>query len=142
MDSPRFWIKSLLKGGSLGIYGDFLFAEMNQHGGSPMATILGPGAGFVEEVLNLTQGNLIQAAVGKDTHAGAEAVKFAKDNTPGANLWYLKSALNHMIYYRLMEYFSPGYLSRMKRRAKQDFGQTYWWAPEKSLPSRAPRFTD
>jgi hypothetical protein len=124
------WIAAFLKGGSLGLYGDFLFSgatQANQAG--PIAALLGPVAGLAEEAFKLTQGNIIQAMQGKDTNFGAEAVRFVKGNTPGASLWYAKAALDHIIFHQLQEYFSPGYLAQMQRRAQKEFGQSYWWAP-------------
>jgi hypothetical protein len=132
------WIAAMLKGGSLGIYGDFLFSESSQYGGSPVASMLGPVIGAGEDLMNLTQGNLMQAARGDDAHFGAELVKFAKGNTPGANLWYAKAALDHMVFHQLQEYFSPGYLARMRSRAQRDFGQSFWWEPGETSPDRAP----
>lgn len=137
----RNWIQAMLKGGSLGIYGDFLFSEATQHGQSPVASVMGPVIGMGESMFNLTQGNVIQALQGKDTHAGAEMVKFAKSNLPGANLWYAKAALDHMIFHRTQEYFSPGYLSTMRSRASREFGQRYWWEPGETMPDRAPDLT-
>ena len=134
----RNWIHAMLKGGSLGIYGDFLFSEQTQHGGSPVATIMGPVIGMGEDMLNLTQGNLVQLAQGKTTHAGAELVRFVKSNTPGANLWYAKAALDHLIFHQLQEYFSPGYLATMRSRAYREFGQQYWWEPGEVVPERGP----
>lgn len=138
---PRFGIAAMLKGGSLGLYGDFLFSESSRYGQSPFAAALGPVAGLAEDVLKLTQGNLMEAAQGKDTNAGAEAVRFVKGNTPGANLWYAKGALDHLIFHQLQEYFSPGYLRKMKRRSEKEFGQKYWWEPGEPVPERAPDLT-
>jgi len=134
----RNWIHAMLKGGSLGIYGDFLFSEATQHGQSPVASVMGPVIGMGESMFNLTQGNVVQALQGKDTHAGAELVKFVKGNLPGANLWYAKAALDHMIFHRMQEYFSPGYLSTMRSRAYREFGQQFWWEPGEVMPDRAP----
>lgn len=134
----RNWIQAMLKGGSLGIYGDFLFSEQTQHGGSPVASVLGPVIGMGEDILNLTQGNLVQLAQGKTTNAGAELVRFAKSNMPGANLWYTKAALDHMVFHQLQEYFSPGYLSTMRSRAYREFGQQFWWEPGEIAPDRGP----
>jgi hypothetical protein len=132
------WIAAMLKGGSFGIYGDFLFTDSTMYGNTPLGTISGPVVGAVEDALNLTQGNLMQMAQGRNTNAGAELVRFGKGNTPGASLWYAKGALDHMIYQRLQEYFSPGFLSRMKSRARKQFGQSYWWEPGQPLPDEAP----
>lgn len=134
----RNWIQAMLKGGSLGIYGDFLFSEQTQHGGSPVASVLGPVIGMGEDIFNLTQGNLVQFAHGKTTHAGAELVRFAKGNLPGANLWYTKAALDHMVFHQLQDYFSPGYLAAMRSRAYREFGQRYWWEPGQVVPDRPP----
>lgn len=137
----RNWTAAFLKGGSMGIYGDFLFSGTTQSSRSgPIASLLGPGAGLVEESFNLTQGNIVQALQGKDTHFGAEVVRFVKGNTPGASLWYAKAALDHIIFHQLQEYFSPGYLSNMQRRSEREFGQQYWWQPGTGVEGmRAPR---
>ncbi len=136
----RNWIAAMLKGGSLGIYGDFLFSESTQHGQSPVASVMGPVIGTAESAFNLTQGNMLQAAQGKDTHFGAELVKFGKGMTPGASLWYAKGALDHLVYHQMQEYFSPGYLSNMRARAQRDFGQRFYWEGGEPLPQRAPDF--
>lgn len=126
----RNWMAAFLKGGSLGLYGDFLFSGATQNNqAGPIASLLGPVAGLVEESFKLTQGNIVQALQGKDTNFGAEVVRFVKGNTPGANLWYAKAALDHIIFHQLQEYFSPGYLAQMQRRARKEFGQDYWWTP-------------
>lgn len=125
----RFWVQALLKGGSLGLYGDFLYSQQSKHGQGSLASMLGPVAGLAEQAINLTQGNLVQLAMGEDTKAGAEFVRMLRGLTPGANLWYAKAGLDHMIFHQLQEYFSPGYLATMEARARREFGQTYWWQP-------------
>lgn len=132
------WVAAMLKGGSLGIYGDFLFSEATQHGGSPIASLLGPVVGMGEDVMNLTQGNLMQLAQGKPTHAGAELVRFLRGNTPGASLWYAKAALNHMLVHDLQEHLSPGYLSRMQDKTRSEYGQEYWLRPGSTTSDRMP----
>lgn len=137
----RNWLKAMLQGGSLGMYGDFLFSESTQQGQSPVASALGPAVGLGEDVFKLTQGNVMQAMAGEDTHAGAESVKFVRNNLPGGNLWYTKAIMDHMIWNQLAEFMSPGYLSKVRRRAQREFGQEYFWSPEDALPSRAPDFS-
>lgn len=134
------WMAAFLKGGSLGLYGDFLFSGATQHNqAGPIAALMGPVAGLVEEAFKLTQGNIVEAMQGKDTNFGAEAVRFVKGNTPGASIWYAKAALDHIIFHQLQEYFSPGYLAQMQRRAQKEFGQQYWWTPGTGLDGmRAP----
>jgi hypothetical protein len=134
----RNWMKAMLQGGSLGLYGDFLFSEASQYGRSPTASFLGPVVGAAEEAFNLTQGNIIQGLAGKDTHVGAESLRFVQSNLPGANLWYTKAVMDHLLWHQLAEFFSPGYLSKMRRRAEKEFGSQYWWEPGEAVPDRAP----
>lgn len=139
MASWRFAYASLMKGGGLGILGDFAFADTTQYGNSMLATAAGPMAGMLEDVDKLTRENLIQAAKGDETHAGAELVRFIKGNIPVVgSLWYTKAALNHLFIHQLQEWASPGYLQRMESRARREFGQEYWWEPEDVTPERGP----
>src|SRR3546814_5987861 len=107
-----------MRGGALSIFGDFLFEDTTQFGQSLLATVAGPVAGLAEDVFRLTQGTAVKAAKGEETDFGAKAIRFARSNIPGANLWYTKAALDHLVFHQLQEYFSPGYLRRMKRRAR------------------------
>ena len=132
----RNWVAAFLKGGALGLYGDFLFNEQTANDRSFVASLMGPVAGLVESADDLGRGNLIQYMEGRPTNAGAEAVRFARSLTPGSNLWYAKAAFDHMIFQQMQEYFSPGYMSRVKNRAYKTQGTTYWWAPGEDI-SRA-----
>jgi hypothetical protein len=136
----RNWIRAMLKGGSLGLYGDFLMSEQTQHGQSPTAAMLGPVIGLGEEAFGLTQGNLVQVLQGKDTHAGAELLKFARGMTPLANNWYTKAVTDHLIFNQLQEMVSAGYLARVRSRAQREFGQSFYWEPQDTAPSRLPDF--
>lgn len=136
------WFAAFLKGGSLGIYGDFLFSQATQGTQtSPMGTLLGPMAGFVDDLYSATQGEMIKAAQGKPTNMGAKLVQILKANTPGANLWYAKAALDHLMFNQLQEYVNPGSLQKMQDRAQAEFGQQYWWNPHAQFDGlRAPNF--
>lgn len=138
MTTLTFWGRSILKGGSLGFYGDFLQSQSSQHGSSFIAGMLGPSLGFLEEMLNLTQGNAIQYINGDDTHVGAEALKALKGLTPGSSLWYTKAILDHWIFQNWQESLSPGYLNRMTTRAQREFKQQYYWKPGTGSPQRSP----
>jgi len=131
------WVNAFLQGGSFGIYGDFLFSNVTRHETSPLAAFLGPVAGMAEQLLALTQGNIVQSMQGKDTKWQAELVRFGRSNIPMANLWYAKAGLDHLIFNDLQEYVSPGYMAKMKRRMQQDYGASYFWDPQ-SDKVRAP----
>lgn len=140
MSKGKFWMGSMLKGGSLGVYGDFLFDTNTQYGNSPLGTISGPVAGYVEDMIGLTHGNIMKAAKGENTHAAAEAVRFLKGNIPLNNLWYTKAVTDRLIFNQLQEMVSPGYMRRVEARAKKDFGQSYFWPPGSTTPTRPPQF--
>jgi hypothetical protein len=132
-----------MQGGGLGILGDVLYTGMggNNRAGVPnWMDLLGPVIGSVFEGIDLTAGNIGQAARGENTHVGAEAVRFAKGHLPFIGLWYAKSAIDHAVLQDIQEYMSPGYLQRMRMWAHKDWGQDYWWRPGDKLPDRLPNF--
>ncbi|MBS9467873.1 hypothetical protein JEJ88_11325 [Klebsiella pneumoniae] len=133
-DAGKFWLGALLKGGGLGLYGDFLLSDHTRYGGGALASMLGPVAGLVDDVVKLAQGIPLNAVEGKPEQTGGDLVKLGKGLTPGANIWYLKAALDHMIFNQMQEYFSPGYLRKMEQRSKKEFNQTYWWRPQDVTP--------
>lgn len=132
--APQFWLNALLKGGGLGLYGDFLLSDHTRYGSGALASMLGPVAGLVDDAIKLAQGVPLNAVEGKPEQTGGDTVKFVKGLIPGQNLWYTKAVLDHMIFNQMQEYFSPGYLRRMEKRSKKEFNQTYWWRPQDRLP--------
>jgi hypothetical protein len=123
LNSPKTWAAAMAQGGAMGIYGDFLFGQTNRFGGSFLGTAGGPTLGKLEDVFRLFQ----------DLKAGdakaANAFKFALQNTPYANLFYTRMALDYLFLYQVQEALNPGYLRRMERRAEQENGQTWWLRP-------------
>jgi hypothetical protein len=96
MQDPRsvaFWGSAALQGGGFGIYGDFLFSNINRYGGGFKSALSGPLVERANDFWNLTAGNAVQLASGEKTHFGRELVKFARGNIPGGNIWYLKPRL-------------------------------------------------
>ena len=130
----KFWLSALLKGGGLGLYGDFLLSDHTRYGSGALASLLGPVAGVVDDAIKVAQGVPLNAVEGKPEQTGGDLVKFVKGLTPGGNIWYTKAVLDHMVFNQLQEYFSPGYLRRMEKRSKKEFNQTYWWRPQDMMP--------
>lgn len=126
-ESPEHALKvfqaALLQGGGLGIYGDFLFGEANRFGNGALETFAGPGLSTAASVVNLWQ-----KAIRGEAGAG-EALSLAIQNTPFANLFYLKAALNYALFYRIQESINPGYLRRMEKRAEEENAQTFLVSP-------------
>lgn len=138
MEDPLFWPAAAMKGGALGVYGDFILADATQYGHSFLGTLGGPIGGDIEGIYDLIIANAHELARGEDTHAGAELLKFAKGHAPGANIWYTKAITDHLILHSLQEAASPGYLRKMQRRAERDYGQHFYWSPGLHPPERAP----
>jgi hypothetical protein len=138
MTTGGFWARSFLKGGALGIYGDFLFADWTKYGTSIGGTLGGPIVGDIEDVLKLTMGSAERATDGGDTKAGPQAIKMLKGHLPGANLWYTKAALDRLIFSQLQEMAAPGYSQRMEARARKQFNESYYWHPGQTTPQRGP----
>lgn len=135
---PRFWGESILRGGGLGVFGDFLYDSLSSRDTSIVETLGGPAAGTLAELWNLTGGAAIKASRGQKTDEGAKLVRFLRDNIPGATMWYTQAAFDHLIWNELQEAASPGYLERMQEKAYANRGTTYYWQPGEKAPSSAP----
>jgi hypothetical protein len=142
MTTSKFWLRALAQGGGLGFLGDVALRDSTddrtpQQG---LFELMGPTFASGAQLYELTKGNLDELAAGKDTHAGAEAIQFARSHAPLVNLWYAKAALDHAALHALQENLSPGYLGRMRQRAHKEWGQEFWWTPGDGGPQRAPSF--
>jgi hypothetical protein len=141
MTTPGFWGAALLRGGGLGIYGDFLFGDVNKYGGGFATTLAGPVVQRVNDFWNLTAGNAIQLASGEKTNFGRELVRFAKGNVPGSNIWYARLAFERTVFDQLQYLVDPEANKAFKRQQQtfaRERGQEFYWKPGEMLPSRAP----
>jgi hypothetical protein len=140
MDDWKFWLASFIKGGSLGIYGDFLYSQSGttRYGSGPLEVLAGPTIGSAADAVTalVKAGNA--TSEGKDTHLGAKMLNIAKGYIPGQNLWYTRAATDHIIFQNAQEALSPGYLANMRANSVRQFKQDWWWAPGEFLPDRAP----
>lgn len=147
MTEPKFWARALGQGGGLGYVGDFITKDPTEQRGSNFeqagGTVLGPAGGAVAGLAgDLVLTNLWEAAKGKDTHFGAEALRWLNSQAPGVSLWQIRGAWDHWFLHNMQENLNPGYLSRMRSRAMQDWGQDFWWQPGEFAPERAPDFSN
>jgi hypothetical protein len=140
MTTPKFWGRAAAQGGAFGFYGDLMLGDTTDTltPGDTMFRLLGPTAGSAADAFELTKGNIDEALAGKDTHAAAEGVRFARSHLPFINLWYARAALDRAVLHSLQENLSPGYLKRQRQRAHKEWNQDYWWQPGEMTPDRAP----
>ena len=122
------WKQAMLQGGGLGIYGDFMLGEFSRHGNSLWATALGPTASTVEEIF------AIKTAIQQDKEVAPKMLKTAINNTPFANLFYTRAAMDYLFIYQLQETLNPGYLSRLEQSIISNNNQEYYMPPTDSIP--------
>ena len=141
MDTPAFWLAAILQGGGLGIFGDFMFSQVNRMGTGLKATVAGPSVGMLDDLRNLSVGNLVELASGEDTNFGAELVKFASRYTPGTSIWYLRAGFERLMFDTVQDWIDPKAAARWRRKSRlyeREYGQQYWWSPGELTPDRAP----
>lgn len=126
--SPELFIASMLQGGGLGIYGDYLFGQANRFGTGPLETLAGPTIATASDLVSLLQ-RARDVATGEDDDLSGDTIRLLKSNIPFANLFYTQQAMDYLIWYQLQEMTNPGYLRRMERRVQRENNQTYWLPP-------------
>ena len=107
----------------MGIYGDFLFAKYNRMGGTLTGSMAGPVANLIDTTADLWT----RIRTGDDV--AATAFNAAVQNTPFMSLFYVRTALNYLVLYKIQEALNPGFLRRMEKRAERENGQTYYLPP-------------
>jgi hypothetical protein len=139
--NAAFWGSAILSSGGLGILGDFLFANLNRHDRGLAETVAGTQVSFLNDVINLTVGNIVEVATGEETKAAKEGVEFLGRYTPGASTWYLRLAMERLILDNMRRLADPKAsrrFRRMQRSRMKDYGQEYWWKPGEMAPERPP----
>ena len=150
MDNAAFIGKAFLSGGALSIWGDFLFAGVNEYGRGPAELVGGPLAGLLGDTTDLVLGDVFAWAetvgsLSNDTFestTAAKAVEWARRYMPGSSIWWARLALERQVFDRLQELANPRAYQKQRNRMRarhRDYGQGYWWAPGQDAPSRAPR---
>ena len=126
VDDPKTWVAAMLQGGALGLYGDFLFGEANRFGGGLTQSLSGPTLGLIDGGYDL----LARLRDGDDT--AAASFRFAIQNTPFANLFYTRAALDYLILHSVQEGLNPGALRRMERRIEKENAQQFLLRPSQT----------
>jgi hypothetical protein len=140
-DPGAFWGAAMIQGGGLGIFGDFLFSDVNRFGGGLPHTLAGPVITFADDVRRLTIGNALQLAGEDDTNAGRELVNFLKRYTPGGSVWYARLGYERLMLDELQRWVDPHAESNFRRRERarrRQHGQRYFWRAGSRAPQRGP----
>jgi hypothetical protein len=143
MTKPKFWMRAFVKGGSLGLFGDFLLQDPDRYGRDIASQSIGPLAGVVGDVFSLTAGNVWQAARGERMNVGGESVDFVKRYMPGTSMWYTTLIAQRMMYDQINMMVNPRAAESFRRSEsalRSETGQQYFWGKGDRTPSRAPDF--
>jgi len=121
-------IGGLQRSGVGTLMGDFVLGEYDRHGLSAVADLAGPTLSQLDDVMSL-----LHAESASPRHPWREraaiAIKMARDNTPFLNLWGSSIFMNYLVWYKLQDWISPGYLRRMEQRMKNQQGVQFWLSP-------------
>lgn len=121
---PKVIVAALTQGGALGIYGDFLFGQANRFGSGLVETMSGPAVGTVSDFVNdLWLKPMAQLQEGKKPLRAGDMLNLAVSNTPFANLFYARPAIDYLFLNSLRNWASPGYSARGERRRFKEYGQ-------------------
>lgn len=147
IEDHKFWLAALMKGGSLGVFGDFLYTK-ERFGKGALETAAGPLAGDVLTAASIVRGaaeagGLVgvgesEEAIEAGKDVGGNILRLIRTNTPLLGLWYTGAAVDHAFTYQVQDLLSPGYTKRMERRSQKEFKQSWWWSPGDVTPERAP----
>ncbi|MFP4003686.1 MAG: hypothetical protein ACLFV8_07925 [Alphaproteobacteria bacterium] len=121
------WRAAFLQGGGLGIYGDLFLGETNRFGRSLLDTLAGPTLGTIADLDEL------RAKIIAGDRIGPSTLRVAQANTPFANLFYTKAALDYLVIYHLQHAMDPDYLRRMERRVERENNQTFLLRPSEAV---------
>ena len=143
MTDEKFWVRALGQGGGMGYLGDMLTKDPTEQRGSnfeqTFGSVAGPAGGTAAGLLgDLLFTNAWEAAKGKDTNFGGEAIRWTNSQLPYASLLQVRGAWEHWFIHNAQEAVNPGYLGRMRARAMRDWHQDHYWTPGEALPDRAP----
>ncbi len=130
--NAKVWFAALQRGGGLGIYGDFLFSEYDMR----MRDFMSAAAGPVYSQLNPLASLLTKARDSATDPDGPtsesllySAERFAEDNVPFINMFWIKPVLDTYVFYTLREALSPGVMRRHERSVEGQGVQEFFISP-------------
>jgi len=132
----KFFAASFNQGGGLGIFGDFVFSDVNRFGGGITETLTGPTGQLIDTSVKFTLGNIREAIQGEETNVLGEAVQIVDRYTP--DIWQthlFKNALFDQLELMANPKTQKRF-NRIMRKRKKEFNQDYWWKPGQPLPEQ------
>jgi len=119
---------AVVRGGSMGIMGDVLMADYDRGYKGFLSQQAGPIVGQMDTVADIKT-RMQYALLGKGKYPLPEMSKFALDNTPLLNLFYVRPVMDYLVLWNLEEAMAPGSLHRMERAVENRNHQSFWLRP-------------
>lgn len=130
MDTPKFWAAAGLQGGGLGIFGDFVFSDVNRFGGSFTDTLVGPLGQLTSDSYNLTLGLAHEAFDPEKEINTAKHASTIKSYIPSNNLWYTRLLFNKVFDEAVSKQVDPNFERKLRSREakrKKEWGNENWY---------------
>ena len=137
MDDPKFWRQAMMRGGGLGLFGDFIFSDKSRYGRSATEELLGPVYGFGRDVTQVFLGNLDKSITGEKSNFATDLFRLASRNIPAGNIWYSRLVLQRMVLDQMERLIDPRFdhkVKLMEDRMLEEKGMTSWWGKGDFLP--------
>jgi hypothetical protein len=115
LEDPKFWVKSMLGGGALGLYGDFLLQDYSNAFRSVGQDLAGPVIGGpIQDILSTTANLLYNQEL-----KSSKVVEDFWKRIPGNNLFYTKALLDYYILESMQEAVEPGFKNKKRRNERR-----------------------
>jgi hypothetical protein len=146
------WARAILTSLSFGFAGDFLAADHTSYGQGPFETLLGPATALPVSAYEMAKGAVENLGGGSRSRkpfsetAADAAIKLLRMQTPFlSTAWPFAAAYNRLVLDKLHYMMNPEAHREDRlgeeRLRKQTGGQSFFWRPGESAPSRLPQFT-
>jgi hypothetical protein len=125
---PKTMAEAFVRGGTAGLYGDFIFGEYHKGYRSFASDLAGPTFSTIDQFSKIYSEMREAALTGDSTaaeRAGKKLLKFTINNVPGNNVFYVRPALDYLFLNELQDNLSPGYLDRRRQRLLKE-GRDYF----------------
>lgn len=114
---------SFLRGNSASMFGDLILREYDTGYNNVVSQLGGPFTSEFIRGASLASQSIRGEAKPKDY------IDFVRRNTPWVNMFYVKPALDHLLWFNIQEMLDPGSLKQMELNHKQTYNQDYWMSP-------------
>ena len=120
------FIKSMVRGGALGLLGDLAFSESRKYGGGALKDIAGPVSGEFVRMLEDTQDTFDEIIHNKASYEkiGKRMFKTLERNTV-PNLPLIKPTIQYLFMNSIHESLNPGYLRNKEKRLRERGQKTF-----------------